>query len=173
MTKPLFPQGGADISDCGKYRYRLWRQGWSPDDRACLFVMLNPSTADAEVNDPTVRKCIGFATRWGYGLLMVCNLFAFRSRHPKDLLSPVAKQDPVGPENEDFLHRELQAASRIVLAWGSHHEVDKLVAARVAELRDTLAMHRGRCGTLGVCADGNPRHPLMLPYAAPFTEWKP
>ena len=154
-------QGGADISECGKYRYRLWRDGWSEDDRTCLFVMLNPSTADGIVDDPTIRKCVGFCDRWGYGILMVCNLFAFRSTEPRGLLAP---PDPVGTDNGTFLLEEIRAASRVVLAWGSHHEVRHHVSARVREIKHLLVSNPETV-TLGRCKDGSPRHPLMLPYA--------
>ena len=155
-------QGGADLSECGTYRYRLWRDGWSEDDRVCLFVMLNPSTADAMTDDPTIRKCVGFCERWGYGMLMVCNLFAFRSTQPAGLLGVA---DPVGPENGTFLCEEIRAASRVVLAWGSHPEIRQLVEARVREIGSTLASNPSTV-TLGRCKDGQPRHPLMLSYAS-------
>lgn len=155
---------GADISECGRYRYRLWRDGWSEDDRACLFIMLNPSTADAMKDDPTIRKCVGFCQRWGYGRLFVVNLFAFRSTKPAGLLGV---EDPCGPENEGWIRSEAEAASRIVLAWGSHHEIRVLLSRRAFEMRRTLAPHRTKTVMLGQCKDGNPRHPLMLAYATP------
>lgn len=159
------PQGGADLSECERYRYRLWRDGWSESDTSCLFVMLNPSTADAMTDDPTIRKCVGFCQRWGYGRLFVCNLFAFRSTKPAGLCGVA---DPKGPENDGWVHAEVEAADRVVLAWGSHHEVRHLVARRVFELRRTLERYPGKTVTLGRCKDGNPRHPLMLPYASPL-----
>ena len=153
-------QGGADISECGRYRYRLWRDGLNGnDDRSCLFVMLNPSTADAMQDDPTIRKCVGFCKRWGYGLLMVCNLFAFRSTKPAGLLGLA---DPRGPENDAWLRTEAEAAHRIVLAWGSHHELRDLVSRRLFEVRREIAHHWSKMVTLGHAKDGNPRHPLML-----------
>jgi hypothetical protein len=153
-------QGGADISDCGRYRYRLWREGWSADDRACLFFMLNPSTADGVEDDPTIRKCVGFCKRWGYGRLFVVNLFAFRSTAPKGLLQV---DSPVGPDNDVWIYAELAAASRIVLAWGSHPEVRHLMARRVEQIRSFVS--QAKTVTLGSCKDGQPRHPLMLSYA--------
>lgn len=154
-------QGGADISECGRYRYRLWRDGWSEDDRSCLFVMLNPSTADAMTDDPTIRKCVGFCKRWGYGRLFVCNLFAFRSTSPAGLR---ATPDPRGPENDGWVHGEVEAANRVVLAWGSHHEIRDMVSRRAFELRRTLNRYPSKVVVLGRCQDGNPRHPLMLSY---------
>ena len=154
--------GGADLSMCGRYRYRLWRDGWNgDDDRACLFIMLNPSTADAMNDDPTIRKCVGFCKRWGYGMLMVVNLFSFRSTSPRGLLDVA---DPVGEGTNVFVRTEAKAASRIVFAWGSHTEVKSLLSTRALEVRRMLDEHAKKTVTLGQCKDGNPRHPLMLGY---------
>jgi len=154
--------GGADISECGQYRYRLWRDGWDGDDaRSCLFVMLNPSTADATDDDPTIRKCVGFCKRWGYGMLTVVNLFSFRSTKPRGLLGLA---DPVGEATDVFIREEAECACRIVFAWGSHTEVKSLLSARAFTVRRMLGGHAKKTVTLGRCKDGNPRHPLMLPY---------
>jgi hypothetical protein len=156
-------QGGADLSECSRYRYRLWRDGWNGDDeRACLFVMLNPSTADAMTDDPTIRKCVGFCKRWGFGRLFVVNLFAFRSTDPAGL---VGVADPIGPDNDVFVREEIAAAHRVVLAWGSHAEVRQLVSRRRFELRRFWEKYPDKTYTLGLCKDGSPRHPLMLAYA--------
>lgn len=158
---------GADISDCGRYRYRLWRDGWAvgsdgiDDDRTCLFVMLNPSTADDVEDDPTIRKCIGFCRRWLFGRLMVVNLFAFRSTKPRGLLG---NTNAIGPDNDVFIREEAEAASRIVLAWGSHTEIVSLLSARAFVVRRMLGGHDKKTVVLGRCKDGHPRHPLMLPY---------
>jgi hypothetical protein len=87
----LFGDRGATLSDCGRYRYRLWRR-WA-DGPTVLFVMLNPSTADADVDDPTIRRCIGFARSWGAGALEVVNLYAWRATQPAELKAAVG---PVG-----------------------------------------------------------------------------
>jgi hypothetical protein len=156
-------QGGADISEDGRYRYRLWRDGWTgDDDRACTFVILNPSTADAMTDDPTIRKCVGFCKRWGFGRLFVVNLFAFRSTDPGGLRGA---GDPVGPANDVFVREEIAAARRVVLAWGSHAEVRDLVSRRVFEVRRFWDKYPDKLFTLGFCKDGSPRHPLMLAYA--------
>jgi hypothetical protein len=166
-------QGGADLSECSRYRYRLWRDGWSEDDRACLFVMLNPSTADAMTDDPTIRKCVGFCKRWGFGRLFVVNLFAYRSTSPDGLLNPGGFHEDadeeawtaVGPDNDAFVTAECAAANRIVLAWGSHRPVRELIRWRVAALREIINRCSDKVVTLGFCKDGSPRHPLMLAYA--------
>jgi hypothetical protein len=159
--------GGADLSDCGRYRYRLWRDGWDEeDDRACLFVMCNPSTANAVDDDATIRRCVGFCSRWGYGRLFVVNLFAFRSTDPRGLLTAA---DPVGPDNDVWIAAELKAASRVVLAWGSPSQpaLRRLIAARVRQIM-SFADFPPNTGRLGSCKDGSPRHPVRLPYESPF-----
>src|SRR5580698_72996 len=140
---------GADISSCSQYRYRLWRDfRGSPNEYTCLFIMLNPSTADGSQDDPTIRKCVGFCKRWGYGMLIVCNLFAFRSTKPAGLLGVA---DPVGPDNDGYIRAEARVADRIVLAWGSHHEVKSLVDKRAAELKQKLNSYAARTVVLGRC----------------------
>ena len=121
---------GADISEDGRYRYVLWRDGLvGDDDRACLFIMLNPSTADATKDDPTIRKCIGFCKRWGYGQLFVVNLFAFRTTDPKWLLSGAV--DPVGPCNNMAITGMALCCGDIVCAWGAPTgALGRLVAVR-------------------------------------------
>ena len=91
----------AEISPCGQYRYTLSRQ-WNPAAPAVMFIMLNPSTADARQDDPTIAKCIQLAQTWGYGRLLVGNLFAWRSPRPQDL--PTAP-NLIGPQNDAALMR--------------------------------------------------------------------
>lgn len=156
----LFLQSGADFSECGTYRYALWRE-WG-DGPAVNFVMLNPSTADAEKDDPTIRRCIGFAKGWGFDRLVVTNLFALRSSDPKVLYR---HESPIGPDNDSVLLARAAGAHWIVFAWGAHVGVERGV--RVAE------MLRGfHPGCLGRTKDGCPRHPLYLPKNAalePYT----
>ncbi len=87
---------GAAFDSTGTYRYALWRE-WDASAPRLGFVLLNPSTADAENDDPTLRRCMGFARAWGYGSLQIVNLFAYRATVP-DALRWVA--DAVGPEND-------------------------------------------------------------------------
>ena len=154
---------GADISADGRYRYMLWRDGLvGNDERVCLFIMLNPSTADAMTDDPTIRKCVGFCKRWGYGTLFVVNLFAFRSTDPGGLRGV---EDAVGPDNDAFVREEIRAAHRVVLAWGSHAEVRDMVSRRAFDVRRYWDHQVSKVVTLGFCKDGSPRHPLRLAYA--------
>ena len=144
------------------YRYTLERVV-GPGSKAVLFVMLNPSTATHEVLDPTVRRCVGYARAWGYGRLLVGNLFALRSTDPRVLY---AHADPVGPENFTQLVQMAQAADLIVCAWGAHgryQDQDVFVAAGLRRIQPLTALR--------LTKDGMPAHPLYLPASlqpAPF-----
>ncbi|MFZ8963264.1 MAG: DUF1643 domain-containing protein, partial [Schleiferiaceae bacterium] len=94
---------GAIFSDCGRYRYRLWRI-WDPSLPTLLWILYNPSTADAKVEDPTLRRCMDFTRQWGYGGLTVVNRFAYRATNPRQLNSTI---DPVGPENTSHVQNAL------------------------------------------------------------------
>ena len=155
---------GAVISEDEAYRYTLWRQ-WGPG-APMVFVMLNPSTADATQDDPTIRRCIGFAKREGYGGIHVVNLFAYRATNPADLLRcPI---DVVGPDN--FAHlREAGRMARLggvcVAAWGSH-----AAATRLAVNNARMAL-RCSISCLGLTKAGAPKHPLYLPGDAPLISY--
>jgi hypothetical protein len=154
---------GATFSKDRRYRYRLWR-AWGDPELRCVFVGLNPSTADESNDDPTIRKCVGFAKRWGFGAVDVVNLFAFRSTEPMALL---AAEDPVGRDNGYHLSLALKHAKRIVWAWGSHGtRIQRLILSQAASVRATRRLCK--VGTLGIAKDASPRHPLMLAYATAF-----
>ncbi len=165
MSRPKWEAGGlklavtsgATLSDCRKYRYRLWRE-WGAGP-ALTFVMLNPSTADATLDDPTIRRCMGFARAWGFGRVEVVNLFAWRSPKPYDLLRP---NDPVGPLNDAAIEDVTSGSKRIVLAWGSHQEIRKILAPRAEVVFEKLKKLRVPIGNLGTNSDGMPKHPLYL-----------
>lgn len=144
----------ARISDCGIYRYWLGRI-WGDED-ALTFVMLNPSTADASVDDPTIRRCMGFARREGFGGISVMNLYAFRSSSPKIL---AASGWRVGMDNDDYLRISLEEQRRranpVVAAWGAHAR-----PGRVDYVRYLVPGVDWRC--LGKTKDGHPRHPLYV-----------
>lgn len=145
----------ANISDCKQYRYSLTRR-WQ--DGPCLaFIMLNPSTADASVDDATIRKCIGFAKKFGYSAIEVANLFAFRATKPRDML---AAADPVGPLNDTVLLGLIQRNHRIICAWGGNASK----STRPAEVLNMLRAHKVETHCLHVTKDGAPGHPLMLSY---------
>ena len=141
----------AQMDDAKKYRYRLGRC-WDPSKDAVLFVMLNPSTADATTDDRTITRCIDFASRWGYGSLEVGNLFALRSTDPTKLtLNP----DPIGPKNDAALRSMRGRHAMIVVAWGN-------AAAKFPKReREVLAM-LGPVYCLGLTKRGYPLHPLYV-----------
>ena len=148
----------ARFSRCGRYRYRLTRQ-WGPGE-PLVFVMLNPSTADAERDDPTIRKCIGFARRLGFHGVDVVNLFAYRATSPRALwAAPPAQRQ--GPGNRKAL-AEAFAGKTVVLAWGAHARRAWLLARRTERAARRTA---SRVRVLKRLSDGIPAHPLMLPYA--------
>jgi hypothetical protein len=153
-------------SPCQTWRYLLSRD--FPEGEGTLnFLMLNPSTADAVRNDPTVRRCIGYAQRWGYATLLVTNIFAFRATLPRVL---AAAPDPVGPENDAYIVQTARTAERVVIAWGIHgrlHDRDRCV---IELLRDIPLLH------LGLTREGHPRHPLYVrgdADCAPFARTSP
>jgi hypothetical protein len=155
MTASLFDDDvfkSAVISECGTYRYLLTRT-WDGSLPGVGFIMLNPSTADASVDDPTIRRCIGFAKAWGYGAITVRNLYALRSTDPKALRS---HPHPHGPDN----YRYLEAAvsdDLTVCAWGANADpIDS------RGLIDALLGWGGQPHHLGLTKGGFPKHPLYL-----------
>lgn len=160
---------GAFISDCGLYRYSLTRD-LSPDFDApeyhggsVLWVMLNPSTADATADDPTIRRCKAYGTAWGRDRLDVVNLYAYRATMPNTLW---LVDDPVGPANDEHIEELAEAATLIVCAWGQPGP-DK---GRALHVRGLLE-NRGPVHYLRLNKDGSPGHPLYLPKALKPTRW--
>ena len=157
----------AVISPCGAYRYRLTRaaESLSPGKSTALFVMLNPSTADAQLDDPTIRRCRGFAKLWDCNGLAVANLYALRSTDPAALWS---HPDPVGPDNDDYLWNFARECGDVVCAWGSNARPER--AARVVSI-----MRRRRRAPVVSWHDERrpPRHPLYVRADQPLTEWSP
>lgn len=168
MTATLFEVAPAEekfahLSPDGVYRYRLHRV-WGPGKRV-TFVMLNPSTADHQLDDPTIVRCRNFAKGWGYDGLNVVNLYAFRATQPSDML---AAADPVGPDNDGHLAAAAMFAAMheepIVGAWGANAGLD-----RVAEVMAIPHMNRLQC--LAITKDGQPRHPLYMRGDSHLTPW--
>ncbi len=156
----------AVISPDGLYRYHLTRSvgPGTPDGGICLFVMLNPSTADATKDDPTIRRCKGFAVREGCSILEVVNLFAWRSSHPSDLRQAA---DPVGRENDFWIEDRCAKARIVIAAWGAHGGLH-CRATRVA-----LMLPPARTFTLGLTLHGQPKHPLYVPWKTPLVPFFP
>lgn len=150
----------AVISECGRYRYRLYRE-WAPSERMpVLWVMLNPSTADASIDDPTIRRCIAFSRAWGYGALWVGNLYAYRSTDPAALWT-MAADDARGPDNECHLYQMSCESALIVLAWG----------APGGQTVPLSMLTPGGLWCLGKTKSGAPRHPLYVRGDTPLQEW--
>ena len=156
---------GADLSDDGLYRYRLWRK-WAPGARM-VFCMLNPSTADAHQDDPTIRRCIGFAKEHGCGALDVVNLFALRSTDPAALFD---HPDPIGPANDDAIAAAAKGAAVVVVAWGAEGGL-RHRDQEVLDLLDRFAEAPPVC--LGRTKAGFPRHPLYVAKATPLSDYEP
>lgn len=136
------------------YRYQLWRDWDIFETGTYLMVIgLNPSTADEHVDDPTVRKCIGFAKRWGYGALVMTNIFAWRDTQPADMKRAA---EPVGELNDTTLRTLSGGASMVLAAWGNHGAYH----GRAAEVLGMIPnLHYLRLN-----ANGSPMHPLYVPY---------
>lgn len=155
---------GAVISPCGHYRYQLTR-AWPGTGRAVCFVMLNPSTADASIDDPTIRRCIGFAKRLGGSKLVVVNLFAYRSTDPSALTS---QEDPEGKDNQHWIDASVNGSSTVVAGWGVLKPVlPSSIRHRIIRLR-TIAT---KLWCLGKTQNGHPRHPLYVKADQPLVEW--
>lgn len=153
----------ASFSSCGRYRWSLTRR-WDADPLKPRlgFIMLNPSTADAYSDDPTIRRCIGFARLWGFAGLEVRNLFAFRATKWEELKSAA---NPVGRRNDVAIRDSIERCQVIVIAWGAHgalHNRDRKV----------IDMIRGRqLFCLGMTEAGQPRHPLYVSAETPLVTY--
>lgn len=158
----------AVISDCGRYRYWLERQ--CRGDGATAIVMVNPSTADAEQDDATIRKLRGFGDRNWWGRLIVVNLFAWRATDVREL---GRVNDPVGIDNDYWIGRLNNIADRVICAWGpvskQPRAYRRVRAARVLGILDAIPTFS--IGEPAQC--GNPKHPLMLGYDQPIQPWSP
>lgn len=152
-------RNSAVISNCGLYRYVL-RRYWDEKSIQIVFAMLNPSTADASRDDATIRRCMGFAKRWGYGGITVVNLFAFRATNPRELLQVA---DPVGPDNEMWWMRVMSLDSPMTVAWGANAERPQLKPV-VSQFMSVARKAGARVRCLGRTKGGSPRHPLRLSY---------
>lgn len=154
------------ISPCGLYRYELTRPLDTGAGRV-LWVMLNPSTADADLDDSTICKCIGFTERWGFAKLVVVNLFAFRATDPAELRQIA---DPIGPDNLVALQAQLFRYDRVVLAWGANAKRLRRDPKIDAHVRYVEGLYPD-AACLGFNRDGSPKHPLYIKYEtapAPF-----
>lgn len=160
----------AILSDCQKYRWILGRKlatrynRTAPLKGTALWVMLNPSTADADLDDPTIRRVREFTKTFGYSELNVVNLYGLRATQPEDLWEV---EDPVGPYNDEWLHSAALRASVVILGWGKNAK-----PARVAEVVEILKTHNPVLFCLGTNGDGSPKHPLYLKKTTPLQAWE-
>jgi hypothetical protein len=152
----------AVISDCGNYRYRLTRT-WNTEKGTIVFLMLNPSTADVTNNDPTIRRCINFAKDWGYGSLIVGNLFALRTSDPSNLDE---HESPIGPKNDSYLQKICKEANMVVAAWGANEAIE-------TREQEVISMLDVDLYALNTTKDNHPSHPLYQEKDTKPTLWKP
>jgi hypothetical protein len=146
---------GAVMSEDSKYRFKLWRR-WEAQMGFVCWIMLNPSTADHLQDDATIRRCISFTRRWGYGGMEVVNLFAYRATDPKVLLRVVG--NVTGPHNDAWIKTTVESATMTLAAWGSWG----CLHGRSKQLYTLLSQHHVMC--LGKTVDGEPKHPVRLGY---------
>lgn len=159
LTQPYGERSGAILSPCGRYRYALWRALWTPwteeerSNYSLAWVMLNPSTADAALDDPTIRRCMSFSRQWGFRRMVVFNLFGLRATNPDELLRAA---DPEGPDLRRYL-QHICLCSSVMVAWGAH----SLARDQYARVADLLAAKQLNC--LRETKHGAPGHPLYIP----------
>lgn len=151
----------------GPYRYTLSRQ-WDETKPGIAWVMLNPSVADADRDDPTVRRILEFSTRWGFGTMNVVNLFAYRATAPCELTS--TKIDPVGPRNDAAIAHVVSLSAVVMLAWGTNPFA--LSSGRILSVWDILAKFPTPKGCLGTTQNGSPRHPLYVAKDTKVHPWR-
>jgi hypothetical protein len=157
-------ESGATFSPCRRWRYLLWRC-WDAKKPVANFLMLNPSTADEVKLDPTCARARDYAERWGYGALIVTNIFAFRDTNPDQMK---AAADPVGPGNDAAILRAAREAALVVCAWGNHGTHRE----RSASVVKILGNKKIKLHALRVNANGEPAHPLYLPGRLNPLAWR-
>lgn len=154
----------AIISKCGQYRYRLERPGDLMATRGpAVFIMLNPSTADATEDDATIRRCRRFAESWGCNGIVVVNLYALRATDPRELWQHAAA---IGPRNDQHLRNAVTGAGEVICAWGANARQDRVLA--VTEILRAVGAAL-RC--LGTTKHGAPRHPLYVRADTKLVDW--
>ena len=146
---------GALFSTCRRWRYLLWRQ-WDKTLPTANFLMLNPSTADEMQLDPSCTRARVYAERWGYGALIVTNLFGWRATDPQDMK---AAREPVGRGNDRAILKAAREAQIVICAWGNHGAH----LGRSTTVRTILAEAGIRTQVLRMNSGGEPAHPLYLP----------
>ncbi|GEP09883.1 DUF1643 domain-containing protein [Methylobacterium gnaphalii] len=160
----------AIISPCGAYRYRLERSiGGLLAGPTFAWIMVNPSTADAEANDHTIRKVIGFSERLGAGHIVVGNLFAYRAT---DIRALRTAADPIGVDGGDHLRAIMREAKKVIVAWGPCAKLPRWLRNRWMEVAGIAEANGIPLWCLGTAQDGHPLHPLTLGYERSLSIWK-
>lgn len=166
---PGLERGRAEISPCGRYRTWLERTNLLHDanEKTVTFIMLNPSTADAEKDDPTIRRCMGYARTWGYTTLVIVNAYAWRDTLPKRMFAAAARgEDIVGPGNDLAIEKAVRLSSLVIVAWGKN-----IAPTRQRDVGLLIRIAGGRARCLGTNTDGTPVHPLYQPKDAVIEPW--
>lgn len=153
-------ENDAVISDCGSYRYLL-RRAWDAKKPRVLYIMLNPSTADAQKDDATIRSCVRLASGLGYGSMEVVNVFAWRATKPDELL---LVSDPAGPQNEDHVRLALDRCDIPICAWGAWPPAQEASTY----IRNAIRVARPAAFCFGKTASGAPKHPLYIKSGTPL-----
>lgn len=173
MTRFIYERGAlpgdaAYFSADGKYRYIIERGVGGP---VLGVIMLNPSTADAHENDPTIRKVLGFAQRWRYSRVRVVNLFAYRATDPRELRWT---DDPIGPKNDDAISSVMDDASLVVAAWGADRcgVIGKVMGRRIDKVIEMAEQMKIELWCFRETSKGAPEHPLYVPYAPAPVRWR-
>lgn len=189
MAKPQRINGFAKFSDCGMYRYELGGDIVCPSHRksaqieafsltdvsprassllwTLLVIMLNPSTANASTNDPTITRCIGYAYAWGYRRMLVGNAYAYRATKPADMFTAQKRGiDIVGPANDNHLREMMGASDGVLVAWGGNCE-----RARALEIQALSRAVGKTLHCLRINNDGSPVHPLYQPKDLTMQPW--
>ena len=156
-------ESGATFSPCRRWRYLLWRR-WDAKQPVANFLMLNPSTADEVKLDPTCSRARDYAERWGYGALVVTNIFAWRATDPEAMK---AARDPVGRGNDAAIVRAAKESALVVCAWGNHGGF----LGRSTGILEKLKANNIPLRALRVNANGEPAHPLYLPGKLEPISW--
>lgn len=161
VSPDLFLERDAVISECGKYRYLL-RRTWDHAKPRVLFVMLNPSTADASIDDATIRSCIRLSKGLGYGSFEVVNLMAWRATKPDDI--PNKPSEAMGPNNPRTIESAVSRCDVVICAWGAHPYAERFRGG----VLDIIRLYRPAAYCLGKTKSGAPKHPLYIKSGTPL-----